>query len=152
MFIICEFIKKIKSESLLIIVNWKGHKYTVDTADSQIPHHIGWKKICTDSISYGEREKVCEQHGYDLICIWYEMSFTSISNMMMLWYGNAFHMIDPLWGEFTGHRMVPLLKGSNAKLCFFTRGQFWPSGIVVACVCLSVCPSVCAVTTCLSAR
>ena len=25
---------------------------------------------------------------------------------------------------------------------FFTRGQFWPSGIVVACVCLSVCPSV----------
>ena len=26
---------------------------------------------------------------------------------------------------------------------FFTRGQFWPSGIVVACVCLSVCPSVC---------
>ena len=33
----------------------------------------------------------------------------------------------------------------------FTRGQFWPSGIVVACVCLSVCASVCAVTTCLSA-
>ena len=25
---------------------------------------------------------------------------------------------------------------------FFTRGQFWPSGIVVACVCLSVCPSI----------
>ena len=24
-----------------------------------------------------------------------------------------------------------------------TRGQFWPSGIVVACVCLSVCVSVC---------
>ena len=26
---------------------------------------------------------------------------------------------------------------------FVTRGQFWPSGIVVACVCLSVCVSVC---------
>ena len=25
----------------------------------------------------------------------------------------------------------------------FTQGQFWPSGIVVACVCLSVCVSVC---------
>ena len=25
---------------------------------------------------------------------------------------------------------------------FFTRGQFWPSGIVVACVCVSVCPCV----------
>ena len=34
----------------------------------------------------------------------------------------------------------------------FTRGQFWPSGIVVACVCLCVRPSVCAVITCLSAR
>ena len=28
------------------------------------------------------------------------------------------------------------------KIYIFTRGQFWPSGIVVACVCLSVCPSV----------
>ena len=27
--------------------------------------------------------------------------------------------------------------------CIFTRGQFWPSGIVIACVCLSVCVSVC---------
>ena len=34
----------------------------------------------------------------------------------------------------------------NSLLSVFTRGQFWPSGIVVACVCLSVCPSVCAVT------
>ena len=25
----------------------------------------------------------------------------------------------------------------------FTRGQFWPSGIVIACVCGSVCPCVC---------
>ena len=25
---------------------------------------------------------------------------------------------------------------------FFTRGRFWPSGIVVACVCVSVCPCV----------
>ena len=36
----------------------------------------------------------------------------------------------------------------------FTRGQFWPSGIVVACVCvcvcvcLSVCPSVCQSLAC----
>ena len=28
-------------------------------------------------------------------------------------------------------------------LLVFTRGQFWPSGIVVACVCLSVCVSLC---------
>ena len=31
----------------------------------------------------------------------------------------------------------------SSKSLLFTRGQFWPSGIVVACVCLSVCVSVC---------
>ena len=35
-----------------------------------------------------------------------------------------------------------------SRVNFITRGQFWPSGIVVGCVCLSVC----AVSTCLSAR
>ena len=29
------------------------------------------------------------------------------------------------------------------RCCIFTRGQFWPSGIVIACVCGSVCPCVC---------
>ena len=29
------------------------------------------------------------------------------------------------------------------RLRIFTRGQFWPSGIVIACVCGSVCPCVC---------
>ena len=28
-------------------------------------------------------------------------------------------------------------------MILFTRGQFWPSGIVIACVCGSVCPCVC---------
>ena len=31
---------------------------------------------------------------------------------------------------------------------FFTRGQFWPSGIVVACVCVCVCLSVCQSLAC----
>ena len=34
-------------------------------------------------------------------------------------------------------------------LSFFTRGQFWPSGIVVACVCVCVCVCVC-LSVCLS--
>ena len=41
---------------------------------------------------------------------------------------------------------------STHSVAIFTRGQFWPSGIVVACVCLCVHPSMCAVITCLSAR
>ena len=29
---------------------------------------------------------------------------------------------------------------SDSSVGFITRGQFWPAGIVVACVCVSVCP------------
>ena len=32
---------------------------------------------------------------------------------------------------------------SPGALFFFTRGHFWPSGIVVACICLCVRPTVC---------
>ena len=35
------------------------------------------------------------------------------------------------------------LADTSLLTAIFTRGQFWPSGIVVACVCLSVCVSVC---------
>ena len=47
-----------------------------------------------------------------------------------------------------------LTDNMKAALRVFTRGQFWPSGIVVACVCvcvcvrLSVCPSVCQSLAC----
>ena len=42
------------------------------------------------------------------------------------------------------HHMVSLDQNEliGVIALVFTRGQFWPSGIVVACVCLSVCPSV----------
>ena len=40
-------------------------------------------------------------------------------------------------------RGFPTLKASNTDHWLFTRGQFWPSGIVIACVCGSVCPCVC---------
>ena len=76
-----------------------------------------------------------------------------------------------LWGESTGDWRIPLSKGQSRGKCFhlltsscfftmkagqltthfeliFTRGQIWPSGIVVACVCLSVCPSVCQSRVC----
>ena len=38
---------------------------------------------------------------------------------------------------------------SEIKVLLFTRGQLWPPGIVVACVCLSLCVSVC---VCLSTQ
>ena len=33
--------------------------------------------------------------------------------------GNIFRATGPLWGEFTGHRWIPLTKASDAEfLCF----------------------------------
>ena len=41
---------------------------------------------------------------------------------------------------------------SNQVQLIFTRGQLWPSGIVVACVCLCVCVCVCPSIISLSGR
>ena len=71
--------------------------------------------------------------------------------------GSCRPQVGPIWATWTllsGHGMetpmalMALCDGllfshrvSNADI--FTRGQFWPSGIVVACVCVSVCLCVC---------
>ena len=39
--------------------------------------------------------------------------------------------------------MLFYIEGTLNSFTIFTRGQFWPLGIVVACVCLCVCPYVC---------
>ena len=37
--------------------------------------------------------------------------------------GNIFRVTGPLWGEFTGHRWIPLTKASDAELwCFLWSG------------------------------
>ena len=41
-------------------------------------------------------------------------------NMMTSSDGNVFRVTGPLWGEFTGHRWIPITKASEAELwCFF---------------------------------
>ena len=35
--------------------------------------------------------------------------------------GNIFRVTGPLWGEFTGHRWIPLTKASDAELWCFLR-------------------------------
>ena len=40
---------------------------------------------------------------------------TSITRITMtLWTGNVFRVTGPFWGEFTGHRWIPLTKASDA--------------------------------------
>ena len=66
------------------------------------------------------------------------------------------------WFSCTGSGEGGGFGGGGASVTFgwtdpvgiFTRGQFWPSGIVVACVCVCVCLSVCLCVsiTCLSTR
>ena len=38
---------------------------------------------------------------------------------------------------------TPSVGGRSCDLLIFTRGPFWPPGIVIACVCLCVCLCVC---------
>ena len=41
------------------------------------------------------------------------------ASMMTSSNGNIFRVTGPLWGEFTGHRWIPLTKASDAELwCF----------------------------------
>ena len=40
-------------------------------------------------------------------------------NMMTSSNGNIFHVTGPLYGEFTGHRWIPLTKASDTELCYF---------------------------------
>ena len=40
--------------------------------------------------------------------------------------GNIFHVTSPLCGEFTGHRLIPLTKASDA--------EFWCSFFICACI------------------
>ena len=48
-------------------------------------------------------------------------------------------------GVYGPHLWAQLVNDVNNSpaVYIFIRGQFWPSGIVVACVCLCVCPCVC---------
>ena len=45
--------------------------------------------------------------------------------MITSWQGNIFHVIGPLWGEFTGHWWIPLTKTSDVKfLCYLWHYTF----------------------------
>ena len=67
-------------------------------------------------------------------------------------------LLITLWYVFQTFVRCKIVFHWHENFMVFTRGQFWPSGIVVACVCLtvcpsvrpSICPSVCALSTCLS--
>ena len=45
---------------------------------------------------------------FNFMCIWRIMKTSSN--------GNLFRVTGPLWGEFTGHRWIPLIKASDAEL------------------------------------
>ena len=44
--------------------------------------------------------------------------------------GNLFRVTGPLYGEFTGHRWIPLTKASNAELWWFLWSSPWINGWV----------------------
>ena len=51
--------------------------------------------------------------------IWYGYMYYTNPNTMTSSNGNIFRVTGPLWGEFTGHRWIPLTKASDAELWYF---------------------------------
>ena len=50
----------------------------------------------------------------------------------MVWSnGNIFRVTGPLWGEFTGHRWIPLTKASDAELWCFLWSKPWINDRVI---------------------
>ena len=55
------------------------------------------------------------------------------------WHPKLLKSYQSIWNTLT---VISLYKRINND-SIFTQGQFWPSGFVVACLCLPVCLSVC---------
>ena len=66
---------------------------------------------------------------------WWRTSFFIVFNCVFT------HVLMPC-NIITLYFRLPCFHGSNSVL-LFTRGQFWPSGIVVACVCVCMCVCPC---------
>ena len=92
--------------------------------------------VRTFLISWGQKTRI-EHYNVDLS--WNEFWFAIICiDMNVFW---LFLL------QSNNLEMVSIVsKWVNMDLIenrLFTRGQFWPSGIVIGCVCGSVCPCVC---------
>ena len=59
--------------------------------------------------------------------IWPNVTMTQVFMMTSL-NGNIFRVTGPLWGEFTGHRRIPLKKTSEAELWYFCLTCAWTNG------------------------
>ena len=102
MFTIFDFIKKIKSESLLIMVNCKIHNHTVDTADSQIPHHMGWKKYAQIPYLMGREKKFMNS----MAMIWYAFDMRCHSQASLIWWCYDMEMLFTLLTLCEGNSLV----------------------------------------------
>ena len=69
-------------------------------------------------------------HGIFVLNDIYICNVCTIStyNMMTSPNGNIFRVTDPLCGEFTVHRWIPLTKASDAELWYFLWSASWING------------------------
>ena len=59
--------------------------------------------------------------SFQMYLIFYRIAYYPMNHMMTSSNGNIFLVTGPLWGEFTGHRWIPLTKASDAELwCFLS--------------------------------
>ena len=103
-----------------IKVLWK-HIYIYDIISTYRPSllarlsHNRPITIWTPFVFYGEINRTSIVTYIVVLCFNRPMLLIMTSSK-----GNIFRVTGPLWGEFTGHRWIPLTKASDAELwCFF---------------------------------
>ena len=82
---------------------------------------------------------------YNILSIYLGESFLAVTKQLYEWFGLS---VRPsichtfLYAHLKNSPIMPW-QCLSVHRSFFTRSQFWPSGIVIACVCVSVRVSVC---------
>ena len=90
-----------------------------------------------------------------VVIIWWYICTGSLMRISLLvvqlsWKMLLFHSYRNIEGRLWGHPVMSPMTSSSWKYFFwhnlgrfFARGQFWPSGIVIAPVCVYICQCVC---------
>ena len=148
---------------ILKIVNWKCTVSVIIHNNSPLssgsryckPEVISWWKVnitvfyacflsrlirnVRSSWRFDSSSIIAHPTAGEIIKMWcQEFDIYLLANICTYIYRYRYHPLDKRYGF-----SLSVQPEITSLLMVFTRGQFWPSGIVVACVCLSVCVSVC---------
>ena len=124
------------------VASWWGSTAVAGPSNHSDPAHVIFKLV-----KYPWWPLNLDQNGHTIlryqVCV-FDSMFMSQIQFHLMYNAPLIHLFHPIL--HLGQCMRLFSNDVFQVMFFFTQGQFWPSGIVVACICLfvhfSVCPSV----------